>query len=108
MADRDTGVVYATYSLGRVIAFDEPHAELDRQNQLHVLHCVAPRTWSYSRVGLNGELISHSTFMEAKSRPHLVHADDGSVAVRGGIMEAPAAAATPANGPKISDRPDDE
>lgn len=105
VADKDTGIVYATYSLGHIIAFDEPHADLDRNNQLHVLHCAAPRTWSYSRVGLNGELISHSTFMETKSRPRLKRAADGTVGVRGGMLEAPAAATVSSPAPKLSDRP---
>src|SRR5207248_8530779 len=30
--DKNAGLVYSTYSLGRVIAFDEPQAELDRMN----------------------------------------------------------------------------
>src|SRR5438094_4236847 len=36
--NKDTGVVYATYSLGRTISFEQPQAEIDRANQLHVLH----------------------------------------------------------------------
>lgn len=103
VADSDHGIVYATYSLGHVIAFDEPHAELDRTNQLHVLHCAAPRTWTYSRVGLNGELLARSTIMETKTRPRLVHSADGMVAVRGGMLEAPGAASNSA--PKLSERP---
>jgi hypothetical protein len=102
--DRDTGIVYATYSLGRIIAFDEPQAELDRGNQLHVLHCAAPRTWAYSRVGLNGELLSHSSFLETKARPRLFHAVDGMVTVRGGMLETPAARST-STAPKLSERP---
>jgi hypothetical protein len=105
VADKDAGIVFATYSLGHVIAFDEPHAELDRANRLHVLHCAAPRTWTYSRVGLNGELISRATFMETKTRPRLVHSADGAVAVRGGMLEAPAAAAANVTAPKLSERP---
>src|SRR5215469_3788101 len=35
--DKDSGVVYATYSLGRSISFEEPQAEIDQANQLHVL-----------------------------------------------------------------------
>ena len=87
--DKDTGVVYATYSLGRTISFEQPQAEIDRDNQLHVLHCAAPRAWSYARIGLNGELLTHSSFMETKTRPHLVHSGKGEVAVQGGIVEAP-------------------
>jgi hypothetical protein len=105
--ERDKGIVYATYSLGRTIAFEQPQAEIDRANQLHVLHCAAPRAWTYSRVGLNGELLGHSSFMETKTRPRLVRSANGEVAVRGGVIEAPAAQtkATRDTAPKLSDRP---
>src|SRR4030081_2815217 len=105
--DKNSGVVYATYSLGRIIAFDEPQAGVDRANQLHVLHCASPRNWAYSRVNLNGELVSHSSFMEAKTRPRLVHASDGMVTVRGGIAETPVlpAAQAASRTPKLSERP---
>lgn len=89
--NRNSGVVYTTYSLGRVIAFDEPQAVLDRANQLHVLHCAAPRTWAYSHIGLNGELLGHSTFMETKTRPRLRHTADGAIAVSGGMRDVPVA-----------------
>jgi len=102
--DKNSGAVYSTFSLGHVIAVDEPQAELDRANQLHVLHCAAPRTWAYSRIGLNGELLAHSTFMETKTRPRLQHAPDGAVAVRGGMLDAPVQSAkNPAS--KLSARP---
>jgi len=103
--DRDSGIVYATYSLGRAIAFEEPQAEIDHTNQLHVLHCSAPRAWAYSRIGLNGELLAHSSFMETKTRPRLVHATNGDVAVRGGIIESPAAQTSRGTAPKLSARP---
>lgn len=105
--DKNSGVVYATYSLGRVIAFDEPRAEIDSTNQLHVLHCAAPRSWAYSRVGLNGELLTRSTFMESKTRPRLRHAPDGTVLVLGGMVEAPVAQSTKTTVPKLSARPPD-
>jgi hypothetical protein len=103
--DKDSGIVYATYSLGRTIAFNEPQAELDRANQLHVLHCPAPRSWAYSRVGLNGELLARSSFMETKTQPRLFHAADGAVAMRGGMLEATAAQSARNRAPKLSDRP---
>lgn len=103
--DKSTGAVYTTYPIGRVIAFDEPQAELDRANQLHVLHCAAPRTWAYSRIGLNGQLLSRATFMETKSRPHLARNAQGDVAVKGGMLDTPASASGRAAGAKLSDRP---
>ncbi|MGH8092298.1 MAG: hypothetical protein ACREIF_02330 [Chthoniobacterales bacterium] len=101
--DKENSLVYATYSLGRVIAFDEPHAEVDRQNQLHVLQCSAPRVWSYSVVGPDGRLLKHATYSQTHSMPHLLRTADGKVAVSGGLaarVAAPGRAAV-----KLSDRP---
>lgn len=102
--DKDTGVVYATYSLGRTIALEQPQAEIDRANQLHVLHCAAPRAWSYARIGLNGELLTHSSFMETKTRPHLVHSGNGEIAVHGGMIDE-SARSSGSKAPKLSARP---
>ena len=102
--NKDTGVVYATYSLGRTIDFEQPQTEIDRSNQLHVLHCAAPRAWSYARIGLNGELLTHSSFMETRTRPRLVHSGGGEVAVHGGMIEAPAQSSSN-KAPKLSARP---
>ena len=105
--NKDNGVVYATYSLGRTISSEQPQAEIDRSNQLHVLHCAAPRAWSYARVGLNGELLEHSSFMETKTRPRLVHSGNGEIAVRGAVIEAPARSSG-SKAPKLSARPPTE
>jgi len=92
--DKQSGMVYATYSLGKMIAFDQAQAEFDRSNQLHVLYCAAPRLWSYARVGLNGELVSRANFAEANTRPRLVHSDGGVIKVAGGLMDKPIKQAT--------------
>lgn len=104
--DKGNGLVFATYSLGRVIAFDEPHAEIDRQNQLHVLQCAAPRLWSYSIIGLDGKLLRHANYGETRSAPRLIRSGDGNVTVAGGMLDVPVApAASARNIPKLSDRP---
>jgi len=103
--DRSTGAVYSTYPLGRAIAYGDPQAELDRSNQLHVLHCAGPRTWAYSEIGLNGQLLARSTFMETKTRPKLQLSADGQIAVRGGIMDAPVAQSAKQPASKLSARP---
>jgi len=103
--NKDSGVVYATYSLGRIISFDQPQAEFDGANRLHVLYCASPRTWGYARIGLDGQLVSRASFSETKTRPHLVHTDDGEIKIGGGIMETPVAQATRDTAPKLSARP---
>lgn len=102
--DKESGTVFSTYSLGQMIAFDQPQAEFDRSNQLHVLYCAAPRLWSYARVGLNGELVSRASFAETKSRPRLVHSNDGVIKVAGGMMDSTVTRAARETAPKLSTR----
>jgi hypothetical protein len=106
VAEKESGIVYATYSLGRMILYEDPKPQIDPQNRLHVLHCSAPRTWSYAVIGLNGELITHSSFSETKSRPHLVRSANGAIDVHGGLLEAPVAPSDVRQVPKLSDRPE--
>jgi hypothetical protein len=88
-----------------VIAFDEPQVQLTRL--ISCMFCIVrPRSWSYS-VGFNGEFVSHPSYAETGTRPRLIHATDGTVSVRGGIIEAPVSA-TSKTGPKLSDRPPPE
>ena len=89
--DKENNLVYATFSLGRVISFDEPHAEVDRENHLHVLHCSAPRVWAYSVVRPDGRLLKHDTYSAARTMPRLRRTDDGVVDGRGGMLGAPVA-----------------
>lgn len=104
--DKSNSLVYSTFSLGRVISFDEPHAEVDRNNQLHVLQCSAPRIWAYSVVGLDGRLLKHANYSQTRSAPRLRRTPDGAVGVSGGSLDAPAP--PPGSGravPKLSERP---
>jgi len=103
--NKQAAMVYTTYSLGRIISSEDPQAEVDRANQLHVLHCAAPRNWAYSHVGWNGELFAHSTFVETKTRPRLRHRSDGNIAVSGGALDVPIAETKRRPASKLSDRP---
>jgi hypothetical protein len=103
--DKADGLVYATYSLGRLISFDEPHAEIDRENKLHVLQCSAPRMWSYSIVGLDGKLLKRASYADLRGSPRLRRNPDGTVAVMGGMLDVPVAPGPARIIPKLSDRP---
>jgi hypothetical protein len=104
--DKANGLVYSTFSLGRLLSYDAPHEEFDRDNQLHVLHPTSPRLWSYAVVGLDGKLLQHSRYAEVRGTPHLRRTADGAVQVAGGQLQPPTAPAAVANSvPKLSDRP---
>jgi len=106
VAEKESGIVYATYSLGRMILFEDPKVQIDQQNRLHVLHCAGPRMWSYAVIGINGELITHSSFSETKSRPHLVRGSEGAIDVHGGVLDVAVAPSEERKAPKLSDRPE--
>lgn len=103
-----SGRVLSAFPIGPMIGGFPPSIELDRDNQVHVLQVVGPKTYFYTRVGVNGEHLGQKTFIEVKSRPRLVRSGSGSVEVKGGQVDVPVAqqpGAAPA--PKISDRPAD-
>jgi hypothetical protein len=57
---------------------------------------------------LNGQLLSHSTLLETKSRPHFKRTADGEVAVIGGMTETAATQAVRSAVPKLSTRPNEK
>jgi hypothetical protein len=110
--DAETGMIYATMPLGRVIVGVEPDIQMDLQNRLHVLQVVGPKVYLYSQIGLNGELLSQDQYASInKTRPYLRRDRTGLVTVSGGELQAlPAASGTAgAKGApvpaKLSDRP---
>lgn len=110
--DAETLMIYATMPLGRVIAGVEPDIQMDLQNRLHVLQVAGPKTYLYSQVGLNGDLLSQDQYgSTSKTRPYLRRDPTGLVRVAGGELQAPPAAPGAAAAPgapvpaKLSDRP---
>ncbi len=112
--DRDSNTIYATSSLGPLIASVEPDFKLDRENKLHVLQLVGPRTFLYSSVGLDGAC-TQLNYYSVATQPQLKKDAEGEVFVSGGQIDAPAGgpgssgasagAGGESSGPKISDRP---
>lgn len=102
--DKDAGLVYTTNQLGRVLLTYEPEVQLDRENQIHVLQLVGPRTYVYSRIGLNGEWLGQLVYNVVTTRPTFKKTKDGGVTIIGGQPDVPVAPDTPSE-PKLSDRP---
>ena len=106
--DREQGIVYATAQIGRTLSFSPPEAEIDAQNVLHILQMIAPRTYFYTQVGTDGQLLARETYESAaqNTRPRLTRTPTGVVAVRGGrVALAEQKSGPPAGVPKLSDRP---
>ncbi len=103
--DTANGVVYCTHQLGRFLTFGMPEILLDRQNQLHVLQNAAPKTFLYSRIGLNGQVLDRKSFNEFSTRPLLRRDTAGDVRIVGGQEFDPTAPPPEQSLPTLGDRP---
>ena len=103
--DKGFGTIYCTHRLGDCLSFGKPEIQLDSENTVHVLQNNAPREFIWSKVDLDGKILSRLTYSSTKERPQLVCDSNGSVSVLGGVLYDPKASATPTVIPKLSDRP---
>lgn len=104
--DPNRGVVHCTHRLGRIVSYGTPEILLDKSNQIHVLQNVAPKSFLYSHIGLNGEVLERKTYQQNQKRPSLIQRQDGRVAVIGAEEINPEALAEKEKAtPSISDRP---
>lgn len=103
--DKTAGIVYCTHQLGRFLTFGNPNILLDTQNRVHVLQNVAPKTFVYSKIGLNGEVLDRKSYNEFSTRPALRRGSDGSVLVVGGQAYDPNAPPPEQALPTMQDRP---
>jgi hypothetical protein len=103
--DSHAGTVFCTHQLGRFLTFGSPNVMLDRQNNVHILQNVAPKAYTYSKIGLSGEVLDRKAYNEFSTRPALRRGDDGSVVVVGGQAYDPSAPPPEESLPSLSDRP---
>jgi len=85
VTDESGSRYFGVFPLGPMISFSVPEHQIDRTNNLHVLHQTGPRSFNYSVVNPDGQLIVRQTHDYTASRPALRAGDDGGVMVAGGI-----------------------
>jgi len=104
--DTDASIIYMTLPLGKLMASIEPDVQIDLQNTLHVLQVAGPKTYLYSHIGLNGELLAQNNVYSTNARPVLRRDKSGMVALVGGELQDPSSAFAKEKGVnKLSDRP---
>lgn len=84
VVDQDGEKVLRIFPLGPVLTFSDPEALIDQLSRLHVLFQTSARTFSYSVVSPDGELISRQHYQYTDKRPVLRVYDDGAIKVMGG------------------------
>jgi hypothetical protein len=85
VSDDSESHVFNVVSVGKMVSFSEPEAQLDRVSNLHVLWQSGSSFFTYAEVNPNGELVKHEIFDYVTARPRLVMNDDGAVTVVGGV-----------------------
>ncbi len=76
--------VFRVIAAGPLVSFSSPEPQVDRASNLHVLFQTGPKSFKYTVVSPDGELILRQTHEYAATRPVLRGAADGKVVVAGG------------------------
>ncbi len=77
------GKINRVTPIGPMISFGQPEAKVDKNTNLHILYQNGPRSFNYSVVNTDCELIKRE-FYDYTSRPHMVADDSGNISVEGG------------------------
>ena len=85
VSDQPESQVFNVVSLGRMVSFNEPEAQLDHLSNLHVLWQSGASFFSYAEVNPNGKVTTQEIYDYVTTRPRLTMTDDGSVLVAGGV-----------------------
>ena len=85
VANRDDSKVYTVFSVGNLVSFGSPEAQVDRLSRLHLLQQYGARSFRYLVVTADGELMTRHRYDYTNSRPKLAAGPDNLIMVRGGI-----------------------
>jgi hypothetical protein len=79
------GKTLRVYPIAGMTSFSEPEAQIDRYNNLHVLHQTGARSFNYSVINPDGVMILRRTHEYTATRPVLRVDNDGQIFVSGGL-----------------------
>lgn len=82
--DADSSQVRKVLPIGPMVSLSNPEQQIDRLNQLHVLYQTGPRTYLYTVVTPDGEMVLRQTHEITAGRPRLLSDDKGNWGVVGG------------------------
>jgi hypothetical protein len=79
-----SGRVNRVFPIGPMLSFGQPEAQMDRSSNLHVLYQRGPRSFGYTVVNSDGEVMLRQTY-DYTTRPRLQFDGDGKLSVVGGV-----------------------
>ncbi len=85
LTDAAESKVIKVFSLGPMVSFSQPEPQLDKFSNLHLLYQNGARSFSYTVVTPDGDVVVRQTHEYANSRPRLQIDPDGKFVVAGGM-----------------------
>jgi hypothetical protein len=76
--------VFKIVHIGGMVSLSDPAAQIDRQNQLHVLYQFGARHYLYTMISPDGEIVIRQTHEITSNRPRLQPDETGGFHVAGG------------------------
>lgn len=78
-----SGKISKVFALGPMLSFGQPEPQVDRFSNLHVLYQDGPRSFGYTVINPDGDVIKRNSY-DFTTRPRLKIDADGNLAVSGG------------------------
>jgi hypothetical protein len=72
-------------SIGPMISFGQPEAQLDPVSNLHILYQNGASTFTYAVVNPDGDITQQEVYDYVSTRPRLRQDDNGNISVYGGV-----------------------
>ena len=85
VASQDDAKILAVFSVGNLVAFGAPEAQVDRLSRLHLLQQYGARSFRYLVVTADGELMVRQRYDYAGNRPRLAIKKERLIGVSGGV-----------------------
>jgi hypothetical protein len=84
VTDQTGSRVFRVFPIGPLISFSSPEHQIDKSSNLHVLYQTGAKSFNYSVVNPNGELLIRQTYEYTDTRPILRLDKEGRIYISGG------------------------
>ena len=84
VSDESETHIFKICAIGPMVSFSQPEAQLDRLSHLHLIYQSGARTFTYSEVNPDGDLVRQENYDYFNTRPRLHTDDGGNITVLGG------------------------
>ena len=84
LTDASGDKTFRVFPIGPMVSFGRPEPQVDKFSNLHVLYQQGPRSFDYTVVNPEGEIIARRTYDYTDKRPRLQPDAEGKILVIGG------------------------